>query len=546
MLTRWLKVSAFILLLFLILLGTTVWGGIINKDRDWQILQRRLCECKTEQEVVLPMVKDGTKAGGELIWWFQGIENVECVSPFVDTDGDDLPDVLVESYDAGAPQEDHFFCIKGNSPGYGTVLWSCRPPGGPSSSGGYGDQCLSYVDDVNGDGHEDALLGTAWGGRTAYAIDGTNGGVIWAYDTYAHPPEGWVYSICSIEDLNGDSIPEVLFGIGSDGNAAFCVDGTNGDVIWKFQANDAVFAAAELEDINGDGKNEALIGTGDPDEDRVVCISGSSSGNATLRWQIHLGESVHDVSAIDDVNGDGIQDVLAAVWDGHVYCRNGYNGMHIWSYPIPGLEYPMKVVPIDDIDEDGIQDVLVGSWKNAVICLSGVDGSLICSYPTGTLNGGDVWSVDAIGDLNGDGYSEALGSSFDKKVYCVDLRRCDTLWTYTTGNRVLTVRGLPDVTGECVPDALAGTQMLYGQPGGKTFCISGGIPFWQRGDASFDGTVDAADIIYLLNYLYRNGPPPPNTCAGDVNADGEIGPSDVVYLINYLFRNGDPPPPPIR
>jgi outer membrane protein assembly factor BamB len=545
MLTGWLRVSVFILLSFLILLGTTAWGGVINKDRDWQILQKRLCECKAEQEVVLPMIKDGVKAGGDLIWWFQGIENVECVSPFVDVDGDGLPDVLVESYDAGAPQQDHFFCIKGNSPGYGTVLWSCRPPGGPSNSGGYGDQCVSYVDDVNGDGHEDALLGTAWGGRTAYAINGTNGGVIWAYDTYAHPPEGWVYSICSIEDLNGDSIPEVLFGIGSDGDAAFCVDGTNGDVIWKFQANDAVFAVAELEDINGDGKNEALIGTGDPYEDRVVCISGSSSGSATLRWQIHLGASVHDVSAIEDVNGDSIQDVLVAVWDGYVYCRNGYNGTHIWSYPIPGLEYPMRVVPIDDIDEDEIQDVLVGSWKNAVICLSGADGSLVCSYPTGTLNGGDVWSVDAIGDLNGDGYSEALGSSFDKKVYCVDLRRCDTLWTYTTGNRVLTVRGLPDVTGECVPDALAGTQMLYGQPGGKAFCISGGIPFWQRGDANFDGTVDAADIVYLLNYLYRNDDPPPNSCAGDVNADGEIGPGDIVYLINYLFRNGDPPPPPV-
>lgn len=541
MVKRGLRVLAPVFLMVFLLLAGALWGGMVNNDRDWQIIQKRLSECQPDEPVAGPVVKEGPKAGGDLIWWFQGIENVECVSRFVDVDGDALPDVLLETYDSGAPQEDHFYCIKGNSPGYGTVLWSCRPPGGPSNSGGYGDQCVSYSDDLNGDGHADALLGTAWGGRTAYAIDGVNGSMIWSYDTYLHEPSGWIYSICPIKDVSGDSIPDVLFGAGSNADAAFCVNGVTGGLIWKFQANDAVFAVAEIEDINNDGINDALIGTGDPDEDRLICVNG---GTGIIRWMIHLGASVHDVAAIDDVNGDGKQDVLAGVWDGKVYCRSGVGGAHIWSYLVGTYDYIMRVVPIDDVDEDGIQDVLVGSWKNAIICLSGVDGSLICNYTVGTLNGGDVWSVDGIGDLNGDGYPEALGGSFDYKVYCVDLRRCDTLWTYYTGNRLLTVRGLPDVTGDCVPDALAGTQKLYGQPGGKAYCISGGVPFWQRGDTNFDGTVEAGDIVYLLNYLYRNGDPPPNMCAGDVNGDGQIEAGDIVYLINYLFRNGDPPPPP--
>ena len=508
-------------------------GSTENLDQDWQIIQHRLSEGVPVVEQMSPVVKSGPKAGGDLIWWFQGIENVECVSQFVDVVGDMLPDVLIETYDAGAPQQDHLYCIKGNSPGYGDTIWSCRPPGGPSNSGGYGDQCVSYTEDLNGDGYADALLGTAWGGRTAYAIDGDSGDVIWSYDTYDHPPSGWIYSICPITDLTGDGIPEVLFGAGSDADAGYCVNGTNGNLIWKFEADDAVFAVAEIEDVNGDGKNDALIGAGDTYDDRIICVSGASTGTATLLWQHHFGASVHDVAAIGDVNGDGIQDALAGVWNGYVYCRSGANGAHIWSYYVGLYQYVMRVVPIDDIDEDGIQDVLIGSWKNAIICVSGANGAEICNYTVGTLHGGDVWSVDALEDVNGDGYPEAVGGSFDHKVYCVDLRVCDTLWTYTTGNRVFTVRGLPDVDGDSGPDVLAGTQKLSGQPGGKAFCISGGIAF-ICGDVNGDGAINLSDPICLANY-YFGKPCSIVPQASDVNCDTLINLGDAIIIAKYFF-----------
>ncbi len=61
------------------------------------------------------------------------------------------------------------------------------------------------------------------------------------------------------------------------------------------------------------------------------------------------------------------------------------------------------------------------------------------------------------------------------------------------------------------------------------------------GDANGDGTIDAADLVYLLNYLFRGGVPPVPLDVGDCNSDGQVGTSDVVYLINYLFREGPPP-----
>jgi len=444
-------------------------------DQNTQGVLQRLSEVSPEGEQVGPVATGGLKGGGDLIWWFQGIENVVCVSKFVDVDGDALPDVLMESYDSGAPVADHFFCIKGNSPGYGTVLWSCRPLGGPSNSGGYGDQCVSYIEDVNGDGHMDALLGTAWGSRTAFAINGMTGATIWSYDTYVHTPSGWIYSICPIADLTGDGIDEVLFCAGSDADAAYCVNGTNGNLIWKFQANDAVMSICQIEDMNDDGYSDAVIAGGD-NEHRLICLSGHSTGSPSIIWQFTFPAGFQDVSVIQDVNGDGYDDVLAGGWSYYVYCRNGRNGAQIWSYYVGSGEVVMRVEPIADINDDGIQDVLVGSWKNVIICLSGADGSVICSYTVGTLNGGDVWTVDPIDDVTGDGYPEALGGSFDYFVYCVDVKACTLLWKYYTDNRLFTVRGLPDVNGYGVPDAMAGTQMPTGGGGGIGYCISGGEP----------------------------------------------------------------------
>jgi len=62
-----------------------------------------------------------------------------------------------------------------------------------------------------------------------------------------------------------------------------------------------------------------------------------------------------------------------------------------------------------------------------------------------------------------------------------------------------------------------------------------------RGDANRDGKIDLGDLVYLLNYLYKNGPVPVPLGSGDVNCDGQIQIGDVVYLINYLYHFGPAP-----
>jgi hypothetical protein len=61
------------------------------------------------------------------------------------------------------------------------------------------------------------------------------------------------------------------------------------------------------------------------------------------------------------------------------------------------------------------------------------------------------------------------------------------------------------------------------------------------GDANRDGFTDIGDVIYLINYLYKNGPIPNPLWVADINIDGVVDVGDVVYLINYLFKSGPEP-----
>lgn len=66
-------------------------------------------------------------------------------------------------------------------------------------------------------------------------------------------------------------------------------------------------------------------------------------------------------------------------------------------------------------------------------------------------------------------------------------------------------------------------------------------PDWLYGDCNRDEKVNMSDVIYLINYLFRQGAEPNPLQAGDTNCDGKITISDVIYLVNYLFKGGPPP-----
>lgn len=108
----------------------------------------------------------------------------------------------------------------------------------------------------------------------------------------------------------------------------------------------------------------------------------------------------------------------------------------------------------------------------------------------------------------------------------------------------------------CLPDSTTDrTTSFYISPGGFSFLADPGghlVPFrytqgnfigWRAlaGDANADSIVQLGDVMYLVNYLYRNGPVPCVPEAGDANGSCLVELGDVVQLIEYLYRNGPPP-----
>jgi len=62
-----------------------------------------------------------------------------------------------------------------------------------------------------------------------------------------------------------------------------------------------------------------------------------------------------------------------------------------------------------------------------------------------------------------------------------------------------------------------------------------------RGDANADGLVNVGDAVYIINYVFRNGPAPAPYVLGDANCDDLVNVGDAVYLVNYIFGDGPPP-----
>ncbi len=63
----------------------------------------------------------------------------------------------------------------------------------------------------------------------------------------------------------------------------------------------------------------------------------------------------------------------------------------------------------------------------------------------------------------------------------------------------------------------------------------------RSGDANADGHINIADVIHIINYIFRAGEAPDPIQLGDANIDDRVNIGDAIFLVNYIFKDGPPP-----
>ncbi|MFQ5583289.1 MAG: choice-of-anchor D domain-containing protein, partial [Calditrichia bacterium] len=186
-----------------------------------------------------------------------------ALKPIEDVNGDGYPDVVLASRNYWT------ICISGASANFAQEIWRFNSYISSFSAGGIGNtndlppqqRALAIANDLNGDGHQDVVIGTGGGNEHVYALDGTNGNILWQFGT-DHPDSfglGDMTSVYVRDDFNNDGINDVIATGSATNNGiagrrtVYCFDGTNGQILWQYFSGGFIRMAVTIGDVNGNG-----------------------------------------------------------------------------------------------------------------------------------------------------------------------------------------------------------------------------------------------------------------------------------------------------
>jgi len=76
-----------------------------------------------------------------------------------------------------------------------------------------------------------------------------------------------------------------------------------------------------------------------------------------------------------------------------------------------------------------------------------------------------------------------------------------------------------------------GIGFWYGVAGG------GECPIALTGDVNLSTTLTSADIIYLVNFVFKGQAEPlPCAASGDANCSGSVTSADIIFMVNHVFK----------
>ena len=503
-----------------------------------------------------------------------------------DINGDGFSDVIVGSseYDNVEIGEGAAFVYVGSVTGINTITVAVLESNQVAALMGWS---VASAGDVNGDGYSDVIVGAF-----RYDNGQTDEGAAFVYhgrpasltvtptvvSPAAQNQAGIGNAVAGIGDVNGDGFSDVIIGaVGYDGGNVdegrawvFYGHSTGLSAIPDVTLDDANqngagfgYSVAGAGDVNGDGYADVVVGAifftdgGNTNEGRAWVYYGSAAGLSATPNRIldnanqansYYGASV---TSAGDVNGDGYSDVAvgASAFDdvfsneGRVYVYYGSaTGLsatpdRVLDDANQGNAYFGGVAGIGDLNGDGYSDLLVGAngynGRGACFVYHGSATGLPATYSrliNDAAQGGEGFGarVSATGDVNGDGFSDIIITSF---FYNAENGRAYVYYGHPTGLSATPDRILENTGGN------AGDRMGYGV--GSAGDVNGdgysdiivGVPQYDNPPFSNDGRVfiyhgSPTGISLTPDLILRDatesneffGLAPAG--AGDINGDG--------------------------
>lgn len=451
-------------------------------------------------------------------------------------------------------------------------------PGGLAASGkGHGFSSL-YFADIDTDGDEDLFYGDIFNFNLYHFVNlGTpdTSALTWLTQDYlATPTQGFNHA--TLADLDNDSDLDMLIGaangqdidnllyLRNDGTL-FTPDHVAVEQNYISNLDVGSFSVPAFGDLDGDGDWDMLIGAGDGRlwhfENTGTSVAPVFVRTSTFYKGIDVGSSASP--ELVDWDRDSDLDLLIGTELGKIeYWRNEGTVTNfdpvIITGQLGGILVDRLAVPrVADLNGDDLPDLLVGEWDfNGKANLRIYRNVGTANNPLLTLHNSSVlpvsfrdFTIPQIVDYDGDGRDDLLlGGRFFGLTWYRNVAPADSFPDSTTFlPQPDTIPGRDDgyrlATSWIDIDSDGDLDLFVGEEnGGINFHRRDGGVSFLRGDVNVSGGITSADIIYLVNFVFKAGDDPlPVVEAGDVDCTGSISSSDIIFEVNFVFKAGPPP-----
>lgn len=130
-----------------------------------------------------------------------------------------------------------------------------------------------------------------------------------------------------------------------------------------------------------------------------------------------------------------------------------------WRFGTRGAVEPSAAV--GDIDSDGKTEVVISSFDGAVYALDGASQGLITRPKWSFQTEATIWSSPAIGDVDNDGRMEVVVGSDDHNVYVLDGTTGQEKWRFPTLTKVRASPTVVDLDGDGRLEIVIGSNQIY-------------------------------------------------------------------------------------